>query len=105
MVPLDLGSDPVRQLLIAPVDDDAFPGLPLAALLDHDRDERVGAHPLDFLAERREGIEMVCRKREIDGHDIRLIVFRTGHAPETVLRQESGAFLAAQRAYPHLSAP
>jgi hypothetical protein len=39
-----------------------------------DTDQRVGTHPFDLLTERGDAVEMLVVVREIERHDVRLIV-------------------------------
>src|SRR5690606_14949930 len=96
---------PVRQFLIAPVDDDASPFSPFSVLLDKDRDLWIGTHPVDLLADHGEGIKVVAGIGEIDRHDIGKAILGTGQAPEAAGRQKLGAFESTERADSHIQCP
>ena len=67
----------------------------VADLLDLQADFRVLAHPLDFLTDCREGVETVPFRveREVDGHDVGLVVARTAKASQMILAEHLGASL------------
>ncbi len=64
----------VRKLLVVADDDDAHPLIVSGEFIRLDTDARVRAHPLNLLAERREGVKPFPVESEIEWHNIRLVI-------------------------------
>ncbi|MCY1294903.1 hypothetical protein D9M70_442200 [compost metagenome] len=84
----------VRQFLVAAVDDDASPILPVRCRVDLYAHTRIGAHPVYLLPGHRKAVEPVGGQSILDGNDIGLAISGTAQAGDMVLSDEVETFLS-----------
>jgi hypothetical protein len=78
----------ISQLLVATKDNDTHPLLRAHYFGRFDADPRVGAHPLDLLADRGKAIQVVILVSEIEWHDVRLGPLSARQPAETRTSQQ-----------------
>lgn len=91
----------IRKLLVTASNDNTRPIQVVPDFVGLHTDQRVRAHPLDLLTHRRESIKATGRAREVDRHDVRLIIAAAGQPPETEARQHVFTFLSHHFSYKH----
>jgi hypothetical protein len=74
--------------------DNASPVIVGKDFVGFDADERIGAHPIDFLAEGGEAVETVAFVSEIDGNDVGLVGAGTAEAAHTDAAEEDARLLS-----------
>ena len=89
------------QFLITPFDHYACPIHVTVYFIDFYTNKRVQTHPFDLLSHRRKPIKMVRLVREINGHDVRLILVGASKPPETDSGKDVGRFMSTHLTYKH----
>src|SRR5690348_277811 len=73
----------IRDFHVAPERNNARPIIMCVNFIRLDADQRIFAHPLNFLSQRREAIQALAVVHEINRNDVRAVIRRTGQSPKS----------------------
>ena len=93
----------ILDFLVAAENDDRLPMVPVLHIVDLQADQRVGAHPVDLLADRGKPIDAPALgvEREMDWHYVGLVVLRASQPSEVRSFQNFRALRGCQLVNQH----